>query len=157
MTPVRILGIGSPNGDDQIGWLAVTALEQSGVLELFTAGWISQTALDRPELNLIPHLAEAEWVILVDALCGDGSPGSIRRMDGAGLASALRGLSTHGFAVESALALARELGCLPRRLTVYGIEIAQAAPGAPVSLPVRNALPELVKAIAVDLERAQPR
>lgn len=157
MTPVRILGVGSPNGDDQVGWLVIDALEQSGVLEQFPAGWVSLAVLDRPGLNLIHYLADAEFVILVDALCGGGPPGTIRRMDGTGLAPGLRGLSTHGFEVAGALALARELGCVPPKLVLYGIEIASAAPGTTVSRSVRAALPKLVQSIAADLERVRPQ
>ena len=46
MTPVRVLGIGSPFGDDQAGWLAIEALEKEKILEQFPKNFVFMTSCD---------------------------------------------------------------------------------------------------------------
>jgi hydrogenase maturation protease len=138
-----ILGIGSPAGDDQAGWLTVDALQDLGV---------GAVKLDRPGASLMPLLEKADWVILVDATQGGGRPGEIRhfgRDDWAGYGG---GLSSHGFGLLDALVLAQALGSLPPRLDLYGIEIASANPGEAPGEDVLAAARRLAQRIAASLE-----
>jgi hydrogenase maturation protease len=142
MSRVRILGVGSPAGDDQAGWLAVDALQRAG---------LEACKLDRPGANLVSLLEDIDHVILIDAMQGGGAPGQIRhfgRHDWAGHGQAL---SSHGFGVLDALSLAEALGCLPAKLDLYGIEIASAQPGAAPDDVVRGAAERLAARIAADL------
>ena len=148
---VRILGIGSPSGDDQAGWLTVDALLASGVQ---TDGDLVTAKLDRPGANLISLLGDAAWVILIDAMQGNGPIGCIRRFDVEGWPAYSHGLSSHGFGVIDALTLARELGGLPSRLDLYGIEIASASPGEPAGTAIQTAAEQLARHIAADLAGA---
>jgi hydrogenase maturation protease len=145
---VRILGIGSPSGDDQAGWLVVDALLAEGVR---TGEGIAIEKLDRPGANLIPLLEKADRVILVDAMQGGGPAGSIRHFDRNDWPGYGGGLSSHGFGVLDALALARELGSLPPRLDVYGIEIGSAVPGEAPGAAVAAAARQLARRIAAEL------
>ena len=145
MSGVCILGIGSPSGDDQAGWLTVEALLTLGV---------GAVKLDRPGANLIPLLEKADWVILVDATQGNGRAGDIRhfgRNDWAGYGG---GLSSHGFGVLDALMLAQALGSLPFRLDLYGIEIRSANPGGSPGEEVLAAALRLAQRIAASLGEA---
>lgn len=148
MNPVRILGIGSPSGDDQAGWLVVDALLARGV----TAGEdIAIEKLDRPGARLIAWLDHAPWVILVDAMQSDGPIGEIRHFGAEDWPAYSQGLSSHGLGVLDALLLARELGSLPSRLDLYGIAIGSASPGAHVRSEIRAAAAQLARHIADDL------
>jgi len=142
---MRILGIGSPSGDDQAGWLVVDALLAGG---LQTGDELVIEKLDRPGANLIPLLDDTAWVVLVDALQSGGPPGIIRRFDQQDWPEYSGGLSSHGFGVLDALTLARELGCLPPRLDLYGIEIGSALPGEAPSGAVQAAIHRLAAIIA---------
>ncbi len=146
MSAVRILGIGSPHGDDRVGWAVVEALAASGALARHAA---EALCCDRPGLHLAALLAGAEHAILVDALRGGGPPGRVRRLAPGELALAPGPLSAHGFGVAEGLALAGALGTLPRRLSVIGIEIASAEPGADLSAAARVG----VAAAAAEIER----
>ena len=64
MSRVRILGIGSPSGDDQAGWLTIDALLAQGAPR--DEGVVMEK-LDRPGATLIAHLEHAERAILIDA------------------------------------------------------------------------------------------
>ncbi|HEX7972633.1 MAG TPA: hydrogenase maturation protease [Thiobacillus sp.] len=143
-----IFGIGSPSGDDQAGWLTVDALLASGLHEN-DATVIEK--LDRPGVNLIPLLEDAAHVLLVDAMQGGGEPGRILRLDEQDWSDYRQGVSSHGFGVLDALLLARELGGLPPRLDLYGIEIGSASPGAVPGEAVQAAAQRLARRIAREL------
>jgi len=101
MSRVRILGIGSPTGDDQAGWLTVDALLAAGLDE------VDIKKLDRPGANLIPLLENASRVILIDAMQGGSRAGEIQRFDQKDWPGYCNGLSSHGFGVLAALTLAQ--------------------------------------------------
>jgi hydrogenase maturation protease len=149
MSTVRILGIGSPSGDDQAGWLTVDALLAGGVHTKADEMLIQK--LDRPGAHLITLLDDAAWVILIDAMHSHDAVGRIRRFGVEDWPAYRHGLSSHGFGVLDALALARELGSLPARIELYGIEIGSANPGEPASSKVRAAAQQLARQIAAGL------
>ena len=153
MSSVRILGIGSPSGDDQAGWLTIDALRAAGVR--CDAGTVIEK-LDRPGASLIPLLDKAAWVILVDAMQGSGPAGRIQRFDQKDWAQYAKGVSSHGFGVLDALSLARELGSLPARIDLYGIEIASANPGEQAGAAIVAAAQQLARRIASELPPSQP-
>ncbi|WP_018077155.1 hydrogenase maturation protease [Thiobacillus denitrificans] len=147
MSGVRILGIGSPSGDDQAGWLVVDALLAGGLDD------IDIDKLDRPGASLIPMLENAAWVILIDAMQGSGRVGGIQRFDRKDWPDYRHGLSSHGFGVLAALSLARELGSLPPRLDLYGIEIGSTNPGEDAAAVIAAAAQQLARRIADELPR----
>ncbi len=153
MSRVRILGIGSPSGDDQAGWLTVDALAACGVP---ADRDVALEKLDRPGARLIALLENAGWVVLVDAMQSGGQPGRIKRFDRNGWQDCAHGLSSHGLGVIEALSLARALGTLPPRLDLYGIEIAAAGPGDRISVEVHAAAKKLARHIAADLAASIP-
>ena len=153
MSRVRILGIGSPSGDDQAGWLAVDALQACGMQ---ANGEVVIEKLDRPGSGLITLLDDAAWVILIDAMQSGSQPGRIRRFDRKDWPTYSHGLSSHGFGVLDALALARELGSLPSRLDLYGIEIGSANSGEQAKGEILAAAQQLARHIAADLAALLP-
>jgi hydrogenase maturation protease len=147
MSGVRILGIGSPSGDDQAGWLTVDALRTVGMVD------VQIEKLDRPGANLISLMENASRVILIDAMQGNGGVGDIQRFDENDWPACSEGLSSHGFGVLAALTLARELGSLPARLDLYGIGIGSVLPGDEAGLEVQAAARRLAAMIAGSLKR----
>jgi hydrogenase maturation protease len=152
MNNVRILGIGSPSGDDQAGWLTVDALLARGVRPMH--GGMVIEKLDRPGANLIPLLENASRVILIDAMQGNGQPGQIRHFDQQDWRGYGHGLSSHGFGVFDALSLAQALGSVPPKLDLYGIEIGSVNPGEAPGGEVQAAAVRLAQRIAASLEEA---
>jgi len=151
MKGVRIFGIGSPSGDDQAGWLVVDALKAMGV-----DAFIDK--LDRPGANLIPLLENTSWVILIDAMQSGSPIACIRRFGSDAWPAYSHGLSSHGLGVIDALSLARELGSLPPRIDLYGIEIGPLAQGTSAGDDVRAAARQLARRIAAELqESVQPQ
>jgi hydrogenase maturation protease len=113
-----IIGLGSAQGDDALGWLVVDAL----------SAWLGQCAVARrarsPDelLNWLDGIARLH---VIDACHFRGEPGEIHRWDWPGVPTdVLRtNWSSHGLSVWSALALADKLAMAPRYITIWGIEM----------------------------------
>lgn len=149
----RVLGVGSPAGDDQAGWLAVDALAglvRDGSVPDGTVEWLK---LDRPGAQLVGLLGGVARVIVIDAMRGGGAVGTLRRLARSEWPDAGAGCSSHDFGVAAALALAEALGGLADEIEVWGVEIGSAEPGEEPSAAVRAAAGELatrlVRALSV--------
>jgi len=114
---IRIVGLGSPFGDDRVGWRVIELLQEK------LPGNIDLVALDRPGAALINWMQGVSWLILVDALSSGASPGSVVRLDPGDLDAEPGRLSSHDLALHDTFRLANSLGCLPARIDIYGIEL----------------------------------
>jgi hydrogenase maturation protease len=123
----RVVGLGSPFGDDQVGWRVVEALRQA-ISGTEIEGGCSLAACDRPGPGLLSLMEGAQAVWLVDAVLAGGKPGSIYRLDAREAARVEGSWSGHGLGVASALALGWALGGLPEQVVIYGIEAGAATP-----------------------------
>lgn len=121
-----VVGIGSPHGDDQAGWLVVERLRD--LLPKSSAEFhVAQSPTD-----LLNWLEDHETLFLVDAVeaadrseplsfefASDNEPACQKRSDSVGNKLTLKegrtSRGTHGLSVLSVLELARHLGREPRR------------------------------------------
>jgi hydrogenase maturation protease len=119
MSGWRVIGIGSPFGDDRAGWAVIEQLEQRTLpadVELVT--------LDRPGPDLINWLERGVKTVLIDAVqttafpAGHWIPLDLDQLDSS------EELSSHGFGLAPTLKLAQALGCLPDKLKLIGVCIA---------------------------------
>jgi hydrogenase maturation protease len=121
---VTIIGVGSPFGADQVGWLAVDWLERSELCKRFADLHLNFYQADRPGALLLEQLHDVDAAIIIDAMQSGLSFGTLRTFT---LDEVLRphtGLvSSHAFGVSESLALGASLGALPRLLTIVGIEM----------------------------------
>ncbi len=151
---VRIVGLGSGEGDDRLGFAAVAALARRGV----PAGCDLQVC-GNPATELLALFAGTTHAILVDAMVDGGAAGRVLCCAPGALTARARATSSHGISVDGVLALADALGRLPPRLTLLGITIdAQQCPhGDTLSPAVAAALPALVDRVlaTVNLETLQ--
>jgi hydrogenase maturation protease len=92
-------------------------------------------------------------VILIDAVRSGDPPGHIHRIDVNREPTPWRGAaaSTHAFGVAEAVALARALGRLPRRLILYGIVGETFALGSGLSAAVAAAIPSAAGLVLEEL------
>ena len=150
MTPVRIIGIGSPFGDDQLGWKAVETIRRSGLLDSVPQGRVSTHTCDRPGSGLLTLMEGARLVILVDAMRSGATPGTVRRLEKGDMEDGVRLLSSHGFGVASALALGDVLGVLPCQWVCYGVELGNLVNDT-LSPAVAIAIPGLIEKIYEEL------
>ena len=148
---VRVLGLGNVlMGDDAVGpW----------VIEELLANWefpeqVSLLDIGTPGLDLIPYLAEADTIILVDTVRSDGPPGTVRVYSHPELLARppQPRLSPHDPGVVDALYSLSFAGVAPRDVVLVGVVPGSVAKGIGLSPGVRNAVPaaaaEIVKRLS---------
>jgi hydrogenase maturation protease len=138
---IRIVGLGSPFGDDRVGWRVVELLEGRLSQE------IELVALDRPGAALINWMQEIDHLILVDAVSSGAPPGTLIKIDPAQLETSGGRLTSHDLALAATLRLAASLGCLPARTDIYGVEISGHT-GEALSGVAESAAAELASVVA---------
>jgi hydrogenase maturation protease len=121
---MRIIGLGSPNGDDSIGWRCLQSIEKE-LEELATQ--LDMVYCATPATRLI-HLLQADVAtILVDALLTDAEPARVYALDASELQQPDT-LSSHQISVANILQLAAYLQRLPQQLHILGIAINPRRP-----------------------------
>ncbi|MBV8337823.1 MAG: hydrogenase maturation protease [Alphaproteobacteria bacterium] len=144
-TGLLLLGLGNVLlGDDGLGAVALARLESGYLIpagvRLEDGGTLG--------LGLLGLLAEAEHVILVDAVRTDSPPGTLVRLDGDDVIPAVRDcLSPHQVGVAELLDAARLIGCYPATVTLIGLVPASIDLGLMRSTAVAASLDKLVEAI----------
>ena len=144
---VHIVGVGSPFGDDRLGWVAAETLQRSSAVNALEPGRIVISILDRPGAMLLAHCYDADHVIVMDAVRSGAVPGTRHRLSVSDLADSRLPATSHGFGVAAALELARVLGNLPDRLLLYGIEMDASCSGCVLSDAVAGVMPVFVREI----------
>lgn len=137
-----IVGIGQTmRGDDAAGLEAVR-LWQKTFPDTAADPRLRIEQAGMPGLELIDLLANADGVLLVDAVQSGSAPGTLHMVKPEQVASFDGGGgSAHGWGVAETLALARELHYpLPEQIVILGIEADSFAIGAPLSKAVTTSL-----------------
>ena len=124
ITECKVLGIGSPFGDDQLGWKAVDLFQKQKDLQPFLlVGRLSFECCDRPGPALLDYMNGVSTVFLIDAVKSHSPLGTIHRYKEDEIESNCKTFSSHGFGLAEAIQLGRVLDVLPKNLILYGIEV----------------------------------
>ena len=137
---VSILGMGNVlMGDDGAGPYALAVL--SALYELPEE--VSVLDIGTPGLDLVPYLAGADTLLLVDTVRSHADPGTIRVYDKATLlrTKLQPRLSPHDPAVGQCLAMLEIAGSAPSELLLIGIVPEKTAFGPGLSPAVQNSIP----------------
>lgn len=145
-TCIKIIGVGSPFGDDRLGWVAAEQLKASPIL-LSEKDKIDISILDRPGAALLSKWQDADAVILIDAVRSGATPGTLHILATEDIDANTQLTSSHGFGIAATMALARTLEELPENLYLYGIEIDPTPAGDDLGLSASEALRLLVDRI----------
>jgi hydrogenase maturation protease len=143
---VQVIGVGSPYGDDRLGWATAEMVQRALDPEA-----VKVSICDRPGALLLSEWQEGQRLVLVDAMRSGAQPGSLHRIAACDIGEATSAASSHGFGVAEALALARVLGRDLSQATVFGVEMSPQQADDVLSDPVRRALPALVEQIAAEV------
>ncbi|HVW69790.1 MAG TPA: hydrogenase maturation protease [Steroidobacteraceae bacterium] len=144
--PLIVIGVGNPDrGDDGIGPLVAARLK--------TLPGVRVVTRNSDAFAIIEECCGAEAAVLIDAAAVISNPGRIHRIDLAAdeLPCELGLASTHAFGLAEAIALARALNRLPRRVIVYAVEGVCFDPGAVMTAEVAAAAEEVVSLIAAEV------
>ena len=142
----RVIGVGSPFGDDRAGWEVAAALEATLRSVAAPPLGVDICTCDRPGAALVHMLAGVQHAVIIDVALSAGSPAGNVRWLGEHEIEARRSASSHGFGLAEALDLARALGEAPSRVSVLAIS-ATHWEGDALSDPVREAVPVAVREV----------
>ncbi len=150
-----MLGVGSPHGADRIGWEVVAALEAHHRAPALSGDELLMRCIHTGELAAC-LTQDFDRVVVIDAVHSGVAPGTVQRWelprDAAALGATQFGvLSTHGLGLLDALALARNLQCLPEPLVLYGIEVDPADARDPPGPALRDAVSQVVARVLTEL------
>lgn len=141
---ILIIGVGNEmRGDDALGIIAGRELRRN------LPEGVDCVERDGEGGELIETWRGRERVILIDAFSSGAIPGMLHCCDVSitRIPAQFFRSSTHAFSVGQAVEMARRLHLLPRDFTIYGIEARSFKPGAPLSKPVLERMPELVESV----------
>ena len=140
-----IIGLGSPHGDDQLGWVAIDRLRPK-----VPNGVVAHRV--RHGVELLEHLEGHERAVVIDAAAPTGRPGAIRSFVWPCPELALcASVTTHGLGLVEALQLAGALGRLPSSVIIHTIEARNLAPLGSLSADLATQVDVLVESILADL------
>ena len=143
-----MVGLGNRfRGDDRAG------LELADRLLARAPHGVQVIAIEGDPVPLLEIFAEAELVLVADAVSGGAEPGVICRFDASQepVPGAVFGASTHAFGLAETIELARALGRLNARVIVYGICGADFGPTEDLTPTVEAALDSVAEQMLADL------
>ena len=143
-----VVGIGSPHGDDQAGWLVVDRL-----LNRWRGTSIDVRKASSP-MQLLNWLDGKEKLIVCDACRGPGSPGEVSRYDWPDHAlMEVTWSGTHDLPLPAVLELGQRLGKLPPSVVIWCLGAATGRPLEQLSSPAAAGLPNVVSEVLRELAR----
>ena len=151
MRTLSVLGIGSPFGDDQLGWEVVKLLQQQERLHHFIPHQLHLTCCDRPGMYLLELMRNATDVFLIDAVKTGAAIGTLHCFKNEDIEDLGHALSTHGLGIAEAMRIGAALHELPEHVTLYGVEIAEVQLQFALSAPITAAIAALSVRLEADI------
>jgi hydrogenase maturation protease len=146
--PIRVVGVGSPLGDDALAWEVVHKLREWPGLSPEIEVYIVEGGQ-----RLLDVLDGRGTLLLVDAVSAGTQPGTIHRFEWPdGRVETLRPGSTHTLRPAEALRLSAALGIAPRQTVVFAMEVESLDPQPCLSPSVSAAVPTLLRQLVEELE-----
>lgn len=148
-TPCTLfVGIGSPHGDDQAGWLVADGLKAK-----IDHHDVAVRKATTPSV-LIDWLDDISRLIVCDACRGLGRAGEVRSWNWPACElSDVDWSGTHDCSLPAVLQMADRLGRLPRRVMIWTVEGALGDAMTNASPEVATAIPGLIAAIANEMNQ----
>lgn len=157
-----IVGLGSPHGDDQVGWRVAETLRPRIAPNPAVAVRTAAVPLDLLDwMNGVAHLH------VCDACCSGEPAGTLHRLTlrtgngdceqlwNSSSVARLRCGGSHDFGLPAVLELAERLGRLPQRVVVHAVSGCRFTPGADMIAEVAGAVPDLVNLILEEVSDAR--
>ena len=143
-----VIGLGNEyRRDDAVGLVVARRLREAAPESVLVLEETGEGA------SLLESWQDADTVILIDAVQSGAAPGTVHRLDARAqpIAKKFFRFSTHAFGLAEAVELARALGRLPPRLTVYGVEGKSFEAGVGLSPEVEAAAQVVVDRVLGEL------
>ncbi len=146
-----LVGIGSPHGDDQAGWLVASDLQRRlvGQLDMFACRFAKSPS------DLLDWLDDVTHLIVCDSCESPNQLGELRLWHWpADRFLRTRSSSSHQLGLPDVLDLATNIGRLPPRVEIWAIGGGRFSPGTEPSSLVREACQQLALQLSEGLARA---
>jgi len=146
---VKIFAVGnSLYGDDGIGKAILDQLQSD---ECFSESEFYDANTDA--LSLIDRFSSDGLNIILDAAKMGENPGKICKFTPADVALKIRWdhLSLHGFGLAETFEMAKNIGAMPEKVVIIGIEPEKIEIGKGLSESVKNAIPEVIQIIEEEM------
>jgi len=139
---VVVVGVGNLlMGDDGMGiWVAEELRKAPDEVLVLDGG----TAL----LDVLEEVEGAERLVIVDAMSGDGPPGTVYVLSSDDLGKRKGRFSLHDMGVAEMLELGRLMYRIPEDVVLVGVEPEHVGPGIGLSRTLREKLQEVVRVVA---------
>lgn len=150
MINIRVLGVGSPFGDDQLGLLAAQLLQKKN---RFSDNNLQILTCDRPGIKLLDLMQGADAVFIIDAVMTGAPSGTIHRLSIDELTHLPKPLSSHGIGLIEALDIGKALNELPEQLILYGVEIENIDEPFRITKTSQKSIKQIVTMLEQDIKR----
>ena len=157
MIDLHVLGIGSPFGDDQLGWEVIKLLQQKATLWPFIPRQLHIACCDRPGMHLLELMRAAQTVFLIDAVKTGATVGTLHRFQNEEIENVNNSLSSHALGIAEAMKIGTILNILPQKIILYGVEINEVQLQFALSKPIIKAIKALSLQIESDILSALSR
>jgi len=151
MSQLHVLGIGSPFGDDKLGWEVVTVLQQLQSLKQFTPEQLHLACYDRPGMALLDKIRVAQSVFLIDAVKTGAAVGTLHLFKNEEIEALGNPFSSHALGIAEAIKMGAILNLLPQNIVLYGMEIADVQMQFSISPPIEQAIKVLSSRVESDI------
>lgn len=144
-----IVGIGSPFGDDQVGWLVIDKLEK----EFSGSDSISLFKSKGNGTDWFSEINDHQLLIFIDAVMSGKEIGEISEIDINDSTSipAIPQNTTHSISLADSILMAKNIGMLDIPVRVFGVEAKSGNSLVNISSNVKQSIPELVEKIKASL------
>lgn len=116
-----IIGIGSPQPDDMLGWHAIDALKNNRRISALESKGLSLIKLDRPGINLIEKLRPYSHILLIDALKHPTTNTSFILIDADSVESQKNQISSHETGLVESIELLKNIDQYPECILIMGV------------------------------------
>ena len=105
--------------------------------------------------DLLEVLAERQKVIVIDAVQAHCQPGTVLRFTAEGLVQTNRAsMSLHEIGLAESLMMARQLGCAPQEVVIFGIKTKTTECGLELSEEVRASVPKVIELTLSEINKS---
>ena len=146
---IVVIGVGNPwRADDAVGWAVADEVGRR------VPDTVEVVHSDGEPARLLDAWRDAERAVVVDGVRTGAEPGTTRVWSADALPPVERARSgSHRLGVADALALGEALGCLPRRLSIVGVEVDDVGPGDAMTPAVVAAVGRAAELVMSELAR----
>lgn len=123
MRRIIVVGVGSPFGDDSLGWDVVRQLRLHPKIQQLPSQDVVIQCADRPGIDLLNIINQTNTAVIIDAAVSEFPPGTITRLEKNDINTLLKSTSSHDFGVLETIALGKALNHLPEQIVILGITV----------------------------------